>query len=68
MDPDADGRAVLLVAPTLLLATGFGATLAAGVPPRVVAPGAVGMVVTAAVGYYYAGQVISLRSDTGDDS
>lgn len=67
MDPDASGRAVLLVAPALLLATGFGAALAAGVSLRVVAPGAVGMLVTAVVGYYYAGQVISLGSDAGDD-
>jgi hypothetical protein len=63
MDPDDGGRAILLAVPLLLLGVGVGAALAAGVSPRVLLPGAAGMLVVAGALYYYAGQVVGLASN-----
>jgi hypothetical protein len=66
MDPDAAGRAVLLVAPLLLLGVGLGAAVAVGAPTTLLLPGAVGLVVVAAAMYYFAGLTIDLRGPADD--
>jgi hypothetical protein len=66
MDPDAAGRAVLLVAPLLLLGVGFGAAIAVGAPPALFLPGAIGLVLVAGAMYYFAGLTIDLRGSADD--